>query len=133
MEVSFQVDEWGEYGEDGDHLTSCMSLGDNFAMNAEKGNKEGQDFYILLCIKIIFTINTPFKCPWGQEFCVGDMVVASKYYYNWSWLKSSYVLLIRSQIAYIHACHVRTIKFPMALVDHKVWGNELLYKFLKHA
>ncbi len=26
MEVSFQVDEWGEYGEDGDHLASCMSM-----------------------------------------------------------------------------------------------------------
>ncbi len=57
MEVSFQVDEWGEYREDSDHLTSCMSyLGDNFAMNAKEGNEEGQDFYILLCTKTIFIV-----------------------------------------------------------------------------
>jgi hypothetical protein len=118
MEVSFQVDEWGEYGEDGDHLASCMSLGNNFVVNAKEGNEECQDFYILLCTKNIFTINNHFKCPWGQEFCACDMVVVSKYYQNWGWLKSFYVLLTRSQTAYIYACHIRAIKFPMAPTYH---------------
>ncbi len=41
MEVAFQVDEWDhEYGEDGDHMASCMSLEDNFIMNAKEGNEE---------------------------------------------------------------------------------------------
>lgn len=42
MEVALQVDEWDhEYGEDGDHMASCMSLEDNFIVNAKEGNEEG--------------------------------------------------------------------------------------------
>jgi hypothetical protein len=33
---------------------------------------------------------------------------------------------------YIHACHARVIKFPMALIDHRVQGNELMYKLPEH-
>jgi hypothetical protein len=38
------------------------------------------DFYILMCTKMAFTFKKPFKCPWGQEFNVGDMAVGGKYY-----------------------------------------------------
>ncbi len=40
MEVAFQVDKWDVYGDDGDRLVSCMSLGDNFAMDIEERNEE---------------------------------------------------------------------------------------------
>ncbi len=44
MEDTFQEDEWDEYGMNNDHLVSCISLGDNFAMNSEDGNEKEVDF-----------------------------------------------------------------------------------------
>jgi len=112
MEDAFQEDEWDEYGVDDDHLASCISLRDNSIVNLEDGNEKEVDFYILLCTKTVFTFKQHFKCPWGQEFNAGDMVMAGKYYHKWGSSKSSYVLLRKSQIAYIHVCHVWAIKFP---------------------
>lgn len=65
MEVTFQENKWDSYGNDGDHLATCISLGDNFAMNVEEGYEEGVDFYILLCTKTNFIIEEPFTYPWG--------------------------------------------------------------------
>jgi hypothetical protein len=59
--------------------------------------------------------------------------MGGQYYQKWGSSKSSYVLLRRSQIAYMHVCHVRAIKFPMLLAYHKVQGNDLVYKLPKHA
>ncbi len=56
MEATFQANEWDEYGDDGDHLATCISLGDNFAMNAEEGNEERVNFYILVCTQTNFII-----------------------------------------------------------------------------
>jgi hypothetical protein len=75
----------------------------------------------------------PFTCQWGQQFCVGDIVVDGHYYQSWGKLDSSYVLLSRSHVVYIHVCHVRAIKFPMLPSNHKVHGNELIYKLSVHA
>jgi hypothetical protein len=61
-------------------LASCLALGDNFVVNAEEGNSEGVDFYILMCIKPMYTLSFSYKCPWGQQFNAGDIVVARKYY-----------------------------------------------------
>jgi hypothetical protein len=80
MEDAFQKDKWDEYNVDGDHLAFCISMGDNFAINFEDKNEERMDFYVLVCMKDAFNFHKPFKCPWGQEFNVGDMAVASKYY-----------------------------------------------------
>jgi len=36
---------WGmQYGLDGDELIASLKVGDNFDVNAEEGNSEGQDF-----------------------------------------------------------------------------------------
>jgi hypothetical protein len=68
MEVSFQVDEWGEYMEDGDHLVFCMSLGNNFVVNAKEGNEEGQDFYILYTMhKNYFHSQKSFQMTMGAR------------------------------------------------------------------
>jgi hypothetical protein len=45
-----------------------VSIGDNFAVNAEEGNEEGVEFYILLCTKTNFIIEEFFTYPWGQRF-----------------------------------------------------------------
>jgi hypothetical protein len=108
-------------------------LGDNFVVNSKEGNIEGVDFYILLCTKIVFTFSKPFTCPWGQQFSVGDMVVVGKYYQKWGRSESSYVLLRSSNVAFIHVCHIRAIKFPMLPVDLRVQGNDLVYRFPEYA
>jgi hypothetical protein len=61
-------------------------------MNSKEGNVEGV-FYILVYTKALFTFNTIFKCPCGQEFNGGDMAVAKKYYQRWGQSKFIYVLL----------------------------------------
>jgi hypothetical protein len=103
-------------------------LGDNFAVNSK-----GVDYYILMCTKMAFTFKQPFKCPWVQEFNVGDMAMARKYYQRWGNFESSYVLLQKSQTTHIHVCNVRAIKFPMFPMDHNVLGNDLVYKLLGDA
>jgi hypothetical protein len=45
----FDEDDWDQFGENGDHLTSYFALGDNFSLNAKEGIVEGVDFYILMC------------------------------------------------------------------------------------
>jgi hypothetical protein len=103
-----------------------------FCSDAKEGNEEGVDFYILLCIEINFIIEEPFTYPWGQTFHASDIIMAGKYYQNWGWIKFTYVLLMQSCTTYIHACHVRVIKFPMLLANYKVQGNELVYKLSPH-
>jgi hypothetical protein len=108
-------------------------LGENFAVNLKEGNVEGVDFYILLCIRTMFTFSKPFTCPWGHQFCIGDMVVVGRYYQKWGHGESSCVLLRRFEVFYIYVCHVRVFKFPMLPTYHKVQGNDLVYKLPKFA
>ncbi len=35
IEISFQEDDWDDYGVDGESLASCIFLGDNFVVNLE--------------------------------------------------------------------------------------------------
>lgn len=56
MEAMFQVDEWDEYEDDGNHLATYISLRDNFTMNVKQGNENGVNFYILLCTQISFMV-----------------------------------------------------------------------------
>jgi hypothetical protein len=72
METTFKEHEWDDYAIDGDHLATCILLGDNFANFAKEGNEEGADFYILLCTQTCFVLDQPFICQWGQQRCVGD-------------------------------------------------------------
>ncbi len=57
----FDEDDWDQFGENGDHLAFCLTLGDNFSVNVE-----GVDFYILMCTKTMYTLQKPYTCVWGQ-------------------------------------------------------------------
>jgi hypothetical protein len=61
------------------------------------------------------------------------MALARKYYQNWARLESTYVLLKDFQTAYIHACRIKSIKFLMALANHRIQGNDIVYKLPEHA
>ncbi len=80
----------------------------------------------------VFTFTTSFKCRWQQQFNVGDMALVGKYYQKWGRSKFTYTLLKDFQTTYIHECHIRAIKFSMAPTNHKVQGNDLVYKLPKH-
>jgi spore maturation protein CgeB len=103
MEVTFQVDEWDEYMDMMviTWLPTCHW--ETILEWMQKKEMKVMTFTSCYAHKIVFTVDSSFKCPWGQGLCVGDIVIASKYYQNWGRSKCSYVLLIRSQVAYIHA------------------------------
>ncbi len=65
MEATFAEDEWDDYGIDGDHLATCILLGDNFVISIKEGNEKGANIYILLCTQISFVFDQPFICQWG--------------------------------------------------------------------
>jgi len=52
-------DDWDgkwDYSVDGNALTTTLEIGDNFAMNAEIGNLEGVDFWVVCCTKSMHII-----------------------------------------------------------------------------
>jgi hypothetical protein len=60
----------------------------------------------------------------------------------WQWVESTtkggemlipFMFYWKSQIAHIRVCHVRKIKFPIFPTNHKVQGNNLVYKLHGHA
>jgi len=67
-------------------------------MNAKGGNFKGVDFYILMCIKPMYTLFVSYKCPWGQQFNLSDIVVVGRYYQKWGHFEHSYVFLKRFQV-----------------------------------
>jgi hypothetical protein len=68
-------------------------VGDNFDVNVEEGNNEGQYFWIVCCIKSLHTLTKPLKCKWGTDYCEKDEVVARKYYQKWGNYNLSYLFL----------------------------------------
>ncbi len=61
-------------------ITNCLKLGDNFTMNAKKGNKKGVDFYVVLCTHPMHVFEEDYTCHWGYQFQVDDVVVIGTYY-----------------------------------------------------
>lgn len=125
--------QWTDYGADGDHLASCVELGQNFATNAADENDAGVDFEVLMCTKVAYTVKKAFTCDWGQEFEVDDLCIAGLYYQQYGTDERNYVLLRNSKVAHIHAWQVRALKFPMEPQDHRVSGNDVVYRLGSHA
>ncbi len=73
-------------------------------------------------------VSEHFACVWGCEFDMGDYVVARTYYQKWGQGSQSYLFLDHSNIVYIDAHLVKVIKFPMTLRNHRVKGDDLIYK-----
>lgn len=91
-----------QHGIDGCELATTLDVGDNFAINVEKGNSEGQDFWLICCTKYLHTLKKAFKCKWGIKFEEGDEVVVRKYYQKWGDSDSSYILLKDSHVVYMY-------------------------------
>jgi hypothetical protein len=60
------------------------------------------------------------------------MALVKKYYLKWGRSKYTYILLKHFKTTYIHECHIKAIKFLMAPTNHRVQGNDFVYKLPKH-
>jgi hypothetical protein len=109
----------------GEQLAATLDIGDNFAVNASKGNDEGVDFWIIICTKALHTVKDSFTDKWGTAFDVDDEVVAGVYYQKYH---DNYVLLKNSHTVYMHVHLVRSVKFLMLPKNHRVAGNDCTYE-----
>ncbi len=105
-----------------------MEIGDNFVVNAEEGNSEGQDFWLIYCTKYLHIIKKELKCKWGIEFEDKDEVVVGKYYQKWKDSNSSYILFKDSHVEYMYVHLVKAIKFFMPPKNHRVFGNDAIFE-----
>ena len=128
QQQEFNVDDWHEVGVNGAYFASILEVGDNFAVAASPENEENVDFYVLVCTRKAYTCKTAFVCKWGEEFMPGDSLIEGLYYQKYGLGVDTYVLLRKSQKAHILAEHVCAVKFPMLLCDHRVSGNDPVYK-----
>jgi hypothetical protein len=124
--------EW-RHGVDGDELATSLEVGDNFVVNAEEGNNEGQEFWIMCYTKPLHKLNGPLNCKWGMNYNERDEVVVGKYCEKWGNSYSTYVLLKDSHVVYLYSHLVRVVKFLMRLKNHSVFGNDSLYELLSDA
>ena len=124
----FSVDDWHDVGVNGTYFASILEVGDNFDVAASPDNEENVDFYVLVCTRKVYTCKDAFVCKWGEEFIPGDLVLEGLYYQKYGLGADTYVLLRKSHRAHILADHVCAVKFPMLLCDHRVSGNDPVYK-----
>jgi hypothetical protein len=101
-----------------------LEVGDNFVINEEEGNSEGQDFWLVCCSKPLHTL----MCKWGIKYYEGDEVVVGKYYQNWGNSDSSYVLLKDSSVVYLYSHLVKVVKLLTPPKDYCVFGNDALFE-----
>jgi hypothetical protein len=84
-------------------------------------------------LSVVFYFRLPLESIKELGSTSGDMAMVEKYYQTWGQLDFLYVLLTSSQTTYIHGCHVKGIKSPMLLADHKVQSNDLVCNLDVHA
>lgn len=124
----FAGDNWDEFGVNGTYLASVLELGDNFAVSAAADNEENVEFHLLVCTRKMFTCTEPFQCKWGESFDVGDKVIQGRYYQRYGLGAQSYIFLRKSHLAHHNVDYIRAIKFPMLQCNHRVSGNDVVYK-----
>ena len=58
-----------------DFLSGALSVGENFAMNAEVDNEEGADFYLLKCISKKEHVKKAITDGWGNVIAANTHVI----------------------------------------------------------
>jgi hypothetical protein len=119
--------EW-QYGVDGEELAKSLEVGDNFVVNVEEGNSEGQDFWLVCCTKQFHTLIHPLIYKWGTKYYERDEVVVGKYYQKWGNFDSSYVLLKFSNVVYLYSHLVKAVKFLMPPKDYHFFVDDALFE-----
>ena len=129
--ISVELDEenWDEFGVNGTYFGSLLELGDSFVVSAAADNEENVDFHLLACTMKMFTCSEPFQCKWGESFAAGDKVIQGRYYQTYYGVGAqSYLFLRNLHLAHHNVEYIRAIKFPMLQSNHRVSGNDVVYK-----
>jgi hypothetical protein len=92
-----------DYTIDCGALAITLEVGDNFVVNEEAGNLEGQDFWIILYTRYVHQVKKVFQDRWGTSFEVGNEVVTSLYYQKRGTSDSTFVLLKDSHPIFMHS------------------------------
>jgi len=62
-------------------LASTLNVGDHFVIIVAKDNVEDDDFWILVCEKILAMVEEVNKINhWGQKGYKGEQIMVGKYY-----------------------------------------------------
>jgi len=82
------------------------------------------EFYVLQCSRGKYEVDHDFKCTWGLEFEVGDLIVRGAYYQQWN---NGYIFLSNSQPTHIDVHLVVHGKFSMIPKPSRHKGGEVIY------
>lgn len=61
-------------------LSEAIEVGDNFALNAEDGNEEGVDFYLIKCTSTKEQLKADEVDSWGTKIEAGSYILKGFYY-----------------------------------------------------
>jgi hypothetical protein len=73
-------------------------------------------------------VTESFRYVWGCEFVAGDLAVGGTYYQKRGSSSKSYVYLSESNVAYIHTHLLCASKFPMPPANHRIKGDNPVYR-----
>ena len=95
-------------------LSDVIYVGDNFVVNAEEGNSEGVDYYILTCTVSKQCAMQNIVDAWGNFVSVGTFYIEGIFYAQLDAYNYVYILFKDKPIAYMYSHLVRCIKVPMS-------------------
>ena len=98
----------------GDTLSDVLNVGDNFVVNAEEGNSEGVDFYILKCTVSKQCATQNILDAWGNVVSTGTFYIEGIFYARLDDYDYVYRLLEDKPVAYMYSHLVRCINVPMS-------------------
>ena len=107
----------------GDQLSDALMVGDTFAVNAEEGNPEGADFYLLKCIQTKTLATTAICDGWDNNIGPGTFYVTGVFYERID--DAMFRLLDSAPPAYLYSHLVRSIKIPLTQISNA--PNSALY------
>ena len=102
------------YHGPGDTLSDVIHVGDNFAVDAEEGNSEGADFYILKCKLCKQCATQNIVDAWGNFVSVVTFYIEGIFYARLDDYDYVYRLLEDKPVAYMYSHLVRCISIPMS-------------------
>ncbi|KAI5076022.1 hypothetical protein GOP47_0008087 [Adiantum capillus-veneris] len=100
-----------------DMLSEYLIEGDNFEVNADAGNAEGVEFFLLRCTKRKWMTNCILRDKWKNKCDKNTYVVIGCYYQQQEGDPHHYTLLDDRGVTNLYSHLVRAIKFDMPLVD----------------
>ncbi|KAI5083966.1 hypothetical protein GOP47_0000135 [Adiantum capillus-veneris] len=116
-ETEAPEDEAAMFEGSQDMLSEYLIEGDNFAVNADTGNAEGVEFFLLRCTKRKWMTDCILRDKCKNKCDKNTYVVTGCYYQQQEGDPNHYTLLDDRGVTNLYSHLVRAIKFDMPLVD----------------